>query len=63
MFQFATVRHPLCGPYLSARFKRGKSLFRNGCIPHESISGRKSNLKKLGRPLNKNSIPLVLVGG
>lgn len=30
MFQFATVRHFLCGAYLSARFKRGKLPFRIG---------------------------------
>jgi hypothetical protein len=46
MFQFATVRHPLCGPYLSARFKRGKSLFRNGCIPHEFLAPADSKTER-----------------
>lgn len=35
VFQFATVRHFVCGAYLSLGFKRGKRLFRNDCFPHD----------------------------
>jgi hypothetical protein len=49
LFQFATVRHFLCGAYLSARFKRGKRLSRFGdnCTNYFSTLPIEDSLRRL----------------
>jgi hypothetical protein len=39
MFQFATVRHFVCGAYLTSRFKRGNYSFRIGLTTREMSPG------------------------